>query len=369
MKVLYDHQIFTLQEYGGISRYFYELIVRGMKDSNVDVAMGLTYSNNSLLHDTHFPGLKHFFPRHQFKGRGRLLTLLNTMKSKQTVQRGDYDLLHPTYYDPYFLQKLPQGKKLVVTFHDMIHEKFGHEYKELTGSNAIFEQKKQLLERADKIISVSQLTKNDIMDIFQVDGKKIEVIHLANAFDISGAGAAPLVKVPYLLFVGNRTIYKNFLFFLKAMAPLLEQYKDLHIVCLGGGAFSEDEKQLIQSLKLTDKVVFQRFKDDIAANLYKYATAFIFPSLYEGFGLPVLEAFQSGCPTLLSNGGSLPEVGGDAALYFDPKNGEEMRTQVQRVIEDSALRQELSRKGQEREKLFSWDTTYRKTVELYRSVL
>ena len=113
--------------------------------------------------------------------------------------------------------------------------------------------------------------------------------------------------------------------------------------------------------------VSSRFvSDNQLAYLYQHALCFVFPSLYEGFGIPVLEAFASGCPVLLSNASCFPEVGGDAALYFDPYNPEEMAKTIENVVSDSNLRTQMIQRGHERVKAFSWDKTAAQTAEFYK---
>jgi glycosyltransferase involved in cell wall biosynthesis len=181
-------------------------------------------------------------------------------------------------------------------------------------------------------------------------------------------GNSRLFDEDYILYVGNRATYKNFDFFVSAIAQLLID-ADLKLVCAGGGDFSSQQQVLIKSLKLENRIVFKKIiNDDILANYYAHALFFCFPSLYEGFGIPVLESFACGCPALLSNGGSLPEVGGDAALYFDPTNSDSLIKSVSELISNQALRQNLKERGFERLKQFSWDTTFLETVEVYKSV-
>ncbi|MBP1650328.1 MAG: glycosyl transferase group 1 family protein [Bacteroidetes bacterium] len=368
MKVLYDYQTFTMQEYGGISRYFYELIARGAKDRDMNVDVSLRLSNNAYLNGSSYPGLYRFFPGKQFKGKSRIMHAVNRGKSERMISKGNYDVLHPTYYDTYFLKNLPAGKPFTVTFLDMIHEKFADKYEELRGDIGIYENKKELLQHASKVIAISECTKRDIIDIFGVDGDKIEVIYLGSSFNSGSASSNRLVAAPYLLFVGNRSIYKNFSLFVESVKPILDANKELKIVCAGGGNFSVAEKEQFQRLQITDRVLFHRIDDSTLASLYKYAEVFVFPSLYEGFGIPVLEAFACGCPCLLSSGGSLPEVGGDAALYFDPLDVNEISTAVNSILHDTEKRAELISKGLKRLEQFSWNNTYQNTLAFYKSL-
>lgn len=366
MRILYDHQTFTLQEYGGISRYFFELIKRfnGIDDS-CKVSVSLT--NNSYLNPDTYLGVHSFLPNRKFKGKLKMMNFVNERNSLYKLGKGDFDVFHPTYYDTYFLDKI--GKKpFVVTFLDMIHEKFSTQYSEITDGK-LFMQKKTLLESANKIIAISECTKRDIIDIFNVSGDNIEVIYLGNSLHNTSTKDSPIVREPYILFVGNRSMYKNFLFFLKTVADLLVT-NDIKLVCAGGGRFSEEENRAIADLGLTDKVIFKSFNNDrILSNLYSNALCFIFPTLYEGFGIPILESFACNCPIVCSTGGSLPEVAGDAVVYFSPDDQASMYKAIADVVSSESLRQSLREKGAERLKQFSWDKTYLQTVDLYKSIL
>lgn len=367
MKTLYDHQIFTQQQYGGISRYFFELIKRydGIENS-CDVAT--TFSENAYYNNAVNPNIKPFFPNSKFRGKQRIVTYLNARKSLSNIQKEGYDIFHPTYYNDYFLDKIKR-KPFVVTFYDMIHEKFSNQFEGLKLDAKIFDQKKLLLEKSSKIIAISETTKNDIIEIFDVDPVKIDVVYLGNSLYIGNVNATRIISDEYVLFVGNRGLYKNFDFFISTIASLLIN-ANLKLICAGGGDFSPQEITLIQSLKLENRVVFKKISNDnVLANYYAHALFFCFPSLYEGFGIPVLESFACGCPTLLSNGGSLPEIGGEAALYFDPTDGESLRKAMEELINNNVLRLKLKEKGFERLKQFSWDTTFLETLEVYKTVI
>jgi glycosyltransferase involved in cell wall biosynthesis len=232
-------------------------------------------------------------------------------------------------------------------------------------------RKKLLCQKAAKIITISESTKRDLMNLFQIDEEKISVIYLANSLQHSNTilenNRIDNLPNKYLLYVGNRTVYKNFYFFLRAMTSILEEDKDLHIVCTGP-EFDFSEKHFFKSLNLQERLVHHFVDDTKLIHLYKHALAFVFPSLFEGFGLPVLEAFSCNCPTIISNTTSLPEVGGDASMYFEPKNEQSIRDAIINVIYSNSKRFELITKGQEQLKKFSWKKTAEETAALYREV-
>lgn len=367
MKVLYDNQIFTNQQYGGISRYFSELIKRfdGIENScNVSTLL----SNNAYYNKEVNSKVNNFFPNTNFKGKGRIMRSINNEISKYALQKGCFDVFHPTYYDDYFFNNL-KGKPYVVTFYDMIHEKFSNQFEDLKLDTKIFDNKKRLLEHSSKIIAISETTKKDLIEIFDVDSSNIDVVYLGNSLQNFYIGINRLVEEDYILFVGNRASYKNFNFFIKAIAQLLID-NDLKLICAGGSNFSQDELVLLKQLKLENRVIFKKIlNDDVLANYYTNALFFCFPSLYEGFGIPVLETFACGCPALLSTGGSLPEVGGDAAFYFDPTDAESLMKSASELINNQSLRLILKEKGYDRLKEFSWERTFQDHLEVYKTVV
>lgn len=366
MKILYDHQIFTQQQYGGISRYFYELIKRfdGVENS-CDVAT--LYSNNAYYNIEVNQNLKEFLPNIYFRGKIRVMRFINQSKSNSIIDKNNFDVFHPTYYDPYFL-KNSKNKPFVVTFHDMIHEKFSDQFEVLKSDTKILDNKKRLLEYSAKVIAISETTKQDIIQFFGVDSEKIEVVYHGNSFTNSVINYNRIIGEDYILFVGNRSIYKNFNFFVTGISDLLVK-NNLKLICAGGGSFTTQELNLLQSLNIQDRVIFKKIiNDDILANYYKHALFFCFPSLYEGFGIPVLEAFACGCPVLLSNGGSLPEIGGDAALYFTPTNEESLLSEANKLLNDELLRKQLVEKANNRLHKFSWDKSYHDHLKIYESI-
>lgn len=366
MKIVYDHQTFIHQDYGGISRYFYELIKRGKLDEQNELELVLNYSNNSYLENRDISSHQNFFSNIEFRGKRRAQLMLNKYRTSLFLSCNKFDIFHPTYYDTYFLKNL-KSRNFTVTFLDMIHEKFVSQYPELGNDKKLFAQKKQLIELAPKVIAISESTKIDLVDIYGVNPNKIEVIHLGNSFDANSDSGAPYLSNNYLLYVGSRQGYKNFKFCLKALKNELIQ-NDIILVCAGGGKFSLDEIEFINKLGLSKSVLHVGITDNLLANLYKNSIAFIFPSLYEGFGIPVLEAFACNTPCLLSNGGSLPEVGGNAALYFDPQNEESLGKSFSEIIDNVDLRSKLIEKGKIRLKNFSWENTYNSTIKFYKSI-
>ena len=367
MKILYDHQIFSSQIYGGISRYFFELMKNFENDNRIKYDLSLRYSNNYYLNKYNDLKYKPFFKNFTFRGKYRLINILNKNISKKLLIKGDYDIFHPTYFDPYFLNFL-NNKPFVLTIYDMIHDIYPEMF---SSRDRTAERKKLLAQKATRIIAISENTKRDIIRFFDIDENKIEVIYLANSFNMNKDDKIINVVTPekYILFVGSRRGYKNFDLFIKTISPLLNDDVKLNVICAGGGEFNSMEIEKLKNLKIKDKVFFYSGSDSVLAYLYQKAIAFVFPSLYEGFGIPILESFASGCPVICSKTSSLPEVAGDAVVYFDPTDKLSMLNSIKKVIYDDKLRKQLIDKGIEREKEFTWKKTADKTKKIYEKIL
>jgi glycosyltransferase involved in cell wall biosynthesis len=296
----------------------------------------------------------------------------NQGESVRLLKKQDFDLFHPTYYEPYFLKYL-EKKPYVLTVYDMIHELFPGYFKTDDQTRV---WKKNLIENAGVIIAISENTRKDIIKFTEVDPNRVQVIHLGNPFEyfnelpqIDTSLDPPVFEKSYLLFVGGRPDYKNFNFFIESVTEILRKNEGLQIVCAGSSPFTPKEKNFLKNMNILDKVHYVKINDRILKNLYKNARAFIFPSIYEGFGLPVLEAFSCGCPVILSNSSSLPEIGGDGAIYFEPGNKESFIGAVERVIYDKKYREDLIEKGSERLKFFSWEKNAHSTKKIYENLL
>ena len=368
MKVLFDHQSFTGLPYGGVSRYFFELMRSFAKRSDIDFELSLRLSNNEYLNQASFSSHLGYSGFAHMRNAHRVASVLNRLSSLQKVRAGNFDIFHPTYYHRYFLNAI--GKKpFVLTFFDATSERYGKQYPEL--GEGLYEIKKQLLRRADAIICISEFSKQDLLRFFPVEPEKVKVVYLGTTL----SGEAPVAEqdvpplpTPYLLYVGKRGLYKNFNGFFRAIQPILRQHPDLHVICAGGGTFTPDEQVLFHAAQLSNRIHYRPFTDASLVSLYQHARAFVFPSLNEGFGIPVLEAFSAGCPVVLSNCSSLPEVGAEAALYFDPEDDESIVGAIERIVTDDALCADLRQKGIERLHHFSCDKTAQQTLEVYQSL-
>lgn len=355
MNILYDHQAFSMQKFGGISRYYYELM--NHSSGLFSYSLSGKYSENEYIMNTEY-----YKPltSHKFKGKNTLQSNINKYYSLKAIHKNDYDIFHPTYYDTYFVNNVK--KPVVVTIYDMIHELFPHFFPK---DKKTVINKKKLLYSCDKIIAISQSTKNDIIKIYpDINAEKIQVVYLGNSFSVKNENKK---EENYLLFTGQRLIYKNFEKFVIAIAPLLIKY-NIILKCTGN-PFSNYEKGLFQSLGISSYVSVIYATDSQLALLYSNALAFVFPSLYEGFGIPVLESFASNCPAIISNKSSLPEIGEDAVVYFDPYSIDDMRKSIENVINSKDLRNSLIKKGRKQLEKFSLQKCADETFLIYTTLI
>jgi glycosyltransferase involved in cell wall biosynthesis len=367
MKILYDHQIFELQLFGGISRYFYELLRCYATDPELATSLSFRFTNNLFLAQAPFLPLNPCLPRRSFKGKGFINSFFirrcNKRDNRERIARQDYDIIHPTYYDPAFLEWCG-ARPVVVTIHDLIYDLFPEYY--APAERAMAAGMRLIAQRAEQVIAVSQATKADLLRLYGIAEEKVSVIPQACSLPEVAAAAGGGER--FLLFVGERRRYKNFPRFVRAVAPLLHADPALRVVCTGILGFDEAEQRLFDECGVPGRFTHRRCTERQLAGLYAGATAFVFPSLYEGFGIPVLEAFRCGCPVIASNRASLPEVGGEAARYFDPESEVEMRGAIAEVLSSEPLRREMARMGRERVREFSWERTAALTKAVYLRV-
>ncbi len=348
-----------MQKYGGISRYFAEL----MKNISPQYELALKYSDNIYLKKINYPGKRLRLPE-KFKGKSTLLFQLNMPQSIKKIRERKFDLFHPTYFNPYFLQYI-KDKPFVLTVHDMTHELFPDKVNKLDKSA---EYKKIVANKAAKIICVSQNTRNDLCRLLNIDENKIEVIYHGSSLKLAEANYSIPLPEKYILYVGARGYYKNFNLFYSAVESLLKNDKDLCLLCAGGGKFSKEELSKFETSGVSSRVLYRQVSDSILPFVYNKAAVFVFPSLYEGFGIPVLEAFNCDCPVITSNVSSLPEVAGDAAYCVSPYDPEMIKEAVSKFVYNPEMRDKYITKGRKRRELFSWEKTAQLTMKLYQSI-
>jgi glycosyltransferase involved in cell wall biosynthesis len=282
---------------------------------------------------------------------------LFTAISHWQARRVQADIFHSTYYtDP-----LTAARRIVVTVYDFNHERLPG----VTGSTHMIEKKRACIQRADALIAISEATKNDLVEICRVPPEKVTVMPLAcnETFahtqtlpdEIAAFAAQHRLRQPYWLYVGRRGTYKNFTTLLKAFAAVAGETGASLVVAGGRAELETHEIQLLIESRIEDRVVLlPGISDEALRVAYAGAAAFIFPSLAEGFGLPVIEAMGCGCPVIASDIAVFREVAGDAALFFDPHDPAALAEMMRRSL-DSSVRAPLASAGRKRATDFSWD--------------
>lgn len=363
MKIIYDSQIFSEQEFGGISRYFCALASQMGNFPDAEVRIVAPLHVNGYLKELGNNIAAGLYVRRLPK-TGRIIKMLSTALFRPIVGMMLPDIVHESYYSerPTCGGKMPRA----LTVYDMIHERCPDSF---AANDPMPRIKACAVHRANHIFCISENTRRDLLDIHQLPEDRVTVTSLGyDELPLTALTAADLLgSAPYLLHVGGRHGYKNFEGLLRAFAASAWLRDNLRLVCFGATAFSRAELSLIAALGLTEsQVIHLGGGDDRLAALYKGAAAFVYPSKYEGFGIPPLEAMSLDCPVICSNTSSIPEVVGDAGEYFDPWDIESIKAAIERVLQSPVRRIELIALGRSRREQFSWERCARETFDVYR---
>ncbi len=367
MKVVIDSIIYRIQPHGGISRIYSEILPRmcGMDSSLQILLLKQGKPRQSLpLHtqiiQRDIPDLNNYLPVGRVSDS--LVSRANSIMCVPWIGRGVGQIWHSTYYS---LPNFWEGRQ-VVTVYDMIFERLEDVFSKGQGDSTRI-RKRKAVSCADKIIAISQATKEDLKEFFGVSDEKIVVIYLGcNPLFHKVPGQEWLGK-PFILFVGSRAIYKNFEGLLRAFS-IWPKNKEVDLAVVGED-WSEEESKNIHALDLIDKVRLIPYPDDLVLrDLYNQALVFVYPSLYEGFGIPLLESMSCGCPIIASRIPSTVEIAGDVPFYHDPGNLEQMVFNLDQAFSESRSSQRISR-GINKAKSFTWEQTAQQTLELYRNLI
>ncbi|MDP3973640.1 MAG: glycosyltransferase family 1 protein [Candidatus Daviesbacteria bacterium] len=290
------------------------------------------------------------------------------------------DLVH----FPHFNVPLLYRGKFVVTIHDLIHQHF--QMRRATTLDPLTYKIKQLayikvfknaVTKSLKILVPSNYVKELLIDEWSLGADKIVVTPEAvddNIFSIEKIMNKEKIErvmrkfkinTPYIFYVGNAHPHKNIEGLIRAFLELRKKYPDLYLVLSGYDHYFW--QRIREEFQYPGIIYTGHISDEELVALYKEAECFVMPSFEEGFGIPLLEAMACGCPVVSSNAASLLEVGLDAAIYFDPRNSQEMIEKILQVLEDANLKEKLVKKGKERIKVFSWEKLAKQTLEVYSS--
>ncbi len=352
MNILYDTYIYKLQKTGGINRYLTEIVSNLPKKFQPFLFQKI---ENSLFLPSH-PRIKNFW-------------IPNALRLSPAILKWrmrSIDVVHPSYYhlcEPLTWSALPG--KVVITVYDLIMMRFAERY---SRSEKVIKDQKAALKRADHIICISHSTQNDLLERFPECESRSSVIPLAASLSSSKVSMERPFPNRYFLYVGGRTFYKNFILTLHAFAILRKKYQDLQLVVVGG-AFNDEEKKLLAQLKLSGAVFLVEYpEDELLSLLYQHSFALLYPSEYEGFGLPPLEAMKMGVPVIALNTSSLPEVVGTGGILLEPKKATAsvLAEAVISLLESETLYKQLSCEALKQAHKFSWKRTVDETIEVYK---
>jgi glycosyltransferase involved in cell wall biosynthesis len=373
MQLTIDGVIFETQARGGISRLFAEILPRICKiDSGLEI---------DLLFETR--RLQQQLPQHRGI-RNRPIpsasVYLRPWRLWHTWHNNAQTLLNAFYagggkgriwHSTYYTLPLKWHGQRVVTVYDMIHEHYP-EFFNSPEDEAFRQQKRRCLTQADRVICISEVTRQDLLERYQLDEDRLRVVHLAAGSTFQEQSLPPPLAVlglrPYLLYVGSREGYKNF-------DRLLEAYQswkgrtDFDLVAVGGSQPTNAESQRLHESGLFDRIRFLgSINDDQLRALYHHATAFVYPSRYEGFGIPLLEAMACGCPVVASRIPTTVEVAGDVPIYFEIADNDTLLNALDLALQESPGSRRRA-DGVRRAQAFSWNETAHKTLAVYRDLL
>ena len=366
LKIYYDYQAMLGQKFGGVSRYCYELAVRIAK-YGAEPVISCIHNHNYYFRDMLGFHDVDKIPQRLKNLEWKFFSCVNILKGLYDLRK-PYDIIHPTYFNNYMLGHY-KGK-LIITVHDMMGE-LGY----LGDVNSKYvkrhvTQKRNMINAADRIIVISECTKNALLKIYpDTAPEKISLVYQGGAFDSDRlvSGVDPMPEIKYILHVGRRGQYKNTDRFFEAMKIILSRHKNIHLLLAGTNDLSEYDLKILGGY--SDRIHTKYLTDDELTGAYQNALCFVFPSLYEGFGAPVIEAMSCGCPVVLSRASVFPEIAGDAGEYFNPLEIDDIAEKIDRVISNENLRAQMRSFGFERAKIFTWDNTAENTFNVYKKAL
>jgi glycosyltransferase involved in cell wall biosynthesis len=345
LNIFYDFQTFSLQQRGGVSRYYISLWDSLLRTEPIDVELflGVTATKLRPLINPKVRQKSRAIPFASVPINARAMWMLNRPWCSYELAQSRAQIYHPTFF---WLPRSTRGKAVAITVYDLIHERLPAYFQR---DDPVYKWRSTALARADVIFAISETTKRDLCDWYDIDPSSVVVTHLGSAFKerLAGGGTQRIGK-PTILYVGDRAGYKNFDLLASLWRADASLRKDFRLHCFGGGVPSPLERLL------PGDVEFNEGDDAELERAYLEATVLVYPSLYEGFGLPIVEAFSTGCPIVTSGCGSIAEIAGDAAIYFDPSSIDDLRNAIQRCAMDSALRSSLIEEGRRRLAKFSW---------------
>lgn len=357
MKLYLDNIIFALQRSGGISVYWSELlkyvIASGTSAKMLEHREGLLNIQRRML------DLPVEFIIEETSIPLKVARYLPALPSCSGAE-----IFHSSYYR----RPWQRGLKQVVTIYDFTYEFFCSGTRRFVHKH----QKQRALRKAAGIICISESTQQDLLKFYpEIPAERTRVIHLGVSVKYHPLETDAILpdylswipKAKYVVFIGDRSRYKNFDLAVQAVGRL----KECHLVIVGGGQLTDKQYELIELCLQNRYRLMLDVSEESLNFVYNYALCLLYPSSYEGFGLPPLEAMRAGCPVVAVNSSSLPEVCGNAALLVDTPDTNLFIEQMI-ALEDSTFRHEIIKRGIEQASKFTWEETCRKTMNFYHEI-
>jgi len=353
----------------GLSRYSYELIRRIMNQNKTST---VAYSTSQELNNEFPSATTRSVPPFRYPANFRSNSVRLSWEQiglRYACYRDKLDLLYSPIAEGVLFPSLPQ----IITIHDLLPFHYPSLLPRWVPYYEYFLP--SLIKSSSAVVCVSEFTRQEVLERYpKVKEENLKVIH--GGVDLTRFNPRLTRTIfekynleDYILYVGEIRPYKNLTNLFKAIASI----KNGPILAISGKIFGEQKsklEELAHSLKIESRIVWLGYvPDNLLPYLYSEAIAFIFPSLYEGFGLPIIEAMACGCPTLSSKSASLPEIGGKSAHYFDPLDINDIVESIKKVCEDSEFRQNLSTTGIKHAKKYNWESSFKKHMELFDTII
>lgn len=359
MKVIYDNIIYSLQNAGGISLVWYELSQRLLKNKEIDFKVIETRRSK-----------KNIFRKILDIGKEDIASFESGFILKRYMPPPYLNIDEPfIFHSSYYRTSLQKNAINITTVHDFTYEHFVRGVPKYVN----YLQKASAIRNSSGIICVSNNTRDDLLHFFpKTDIRKIKVIYngVSNNFkyleykkQLLNEKFRVLSGLKYLIFVGNRRRYKNFICAIETVSIL----KDYTLVIAGGGKLVPEENFLLSRFIAGRFFSFPILNDEDLNILYNNAICLLYPSLYEGFGLPIIEAMKAGCPVIAARNSSIPEVAGQAAILAEEASSSEFTKNIL-LLENEDFRAEIVQKGFEQAKKYSWDTCATEVVQFYKEI-
>lgn len=359
MRVLYDHNVFLRGARTGVSRYFCDLVMAGRKLNQAELTIAARLHTNAFLDESGLvrPSLR--LPSNRYTNR--FLTHLGELSLRSTLRMGEWDIIHETHYSGRRYGKGPA--KIAYTVHDLIPELMPEYFR---GYETIIRHRQLAFASDAHFVAISQNTATDLQRIYRVSPERIRVIHHGRS-KLPDPGDVRR-RSDLVLYVGTRGSYKNFSNFVAALGGSRLLREEVELLMFGGKALTSSEIAMLEAAGIR-RYSHDHGDDLVLARAYREATVFVYPSRYEGFGLPLLEAMALDCPIICSRASCFPEIAGDAAHFFDPSSVEDMTERIAEVVTSASLQVGLAARGADRVKTFTWQRSATEHLAFYRSMI